>query len=201
MLKTTRFIICLATAPLALAAQTQRQSQRRVAVDTVALQRLLMAEDSRGQGRDGLAPILENVTSTDPLLRRTATRALGRLQQPGLAKPLIAALTDRDATVRAIAAEALAQAMMGTARPTGAVTIAESAHALGEALADERMPNVADELARSLGRLPYVDSSAARAAESMLVTHAMNVRPLALMRAFYSLAASLTLVVISPSAP
>jgi cyclophilin family peptidyl-prolyl cis-trans isomerase/HEAT repeat protein len=191
MLKTTRFIICLATAPLALAAQTQRQSQRRVAVDTVALQRLLMAEDSRGQGRDGLAPILENVTSTDPLLRRTATRALGRLQQPGLAKPLIAALTDRDATVRAIAAEALAQAMMGTARPTGAVTIAESAHALGEALADERMPNVADELARSLGRLPYVDSSAARAAESMLVTHAMNVRPLALMRAFYSLAARL----------
>ena len=184
MQKTTRFLACLVAAPLALAAQPHR----RAAVDTAALQRLLIAEDSRGQGRDGLAPILSTVTSPDPRLRNTAIRALGRLQQPGLSRPLLAALADRDATVRATAADALAQAMIGTARPAGAVTIAESARALGDALATERAPEVADELARALGRLRYEDSTAAHAAESMLVTHSTNVRPLALMRALYALA-------------
>ena len=187
MLKTTRLIVCLVAAPLGLAAQ----SSRRAPVDTAALQRLLVAEDSRGHGRDGLSPILETLTSADPLLRNTAIRALGRLQQPGLAKPLITALADRDPTVRSTAADALAQAMMGTARPVGAVTIAEAARTLSEALATERVPIVADELARSLGRLPYADSATARGAESVLVAHAAIVRPLALMRAMYALAGRL----------
>jgi cyclophilin family peptidyl-prolyl cis-trans isomerase/HEAT repeat protein len=180
-------MVCLVVAPLGLAAQ----SSRRAPVDTAALQRLLVAEDSRGQGRDGLSPIFETLTSTDPLLRNTAIRALGRLQQPGLARPLITALADRDPTVRSTAADALAQAMMGTARPVGAVTIAEAARTLGAALATERVPIVADELCRSLGRLPYADSAAARGAESVLVAHAATVRPLALMRAMYALAARL----------
>jgi HEAT repeat protein len=187
MQKTARLFVCLATVPLTLAAQPRR----RAGVDTVALQRLLVSEDSRGQGRDGLTPILAGITNANSLLRNTAIGALGRLQQPTLARPLLVTLADRDPTTRAIAADALAQAMMGTARPAGAVTINEASGALSGALATERVPNVADELARSLGRLRYTDSTAARGVEAFLVAHSANVRPLALMRALYPLAGRL----------
>lgn len=179
--------MCLVVAPLGLTAQSSAHAR----VDTSSLQRLLLAEDSRGQGRDGLTPILSHITSEDPLLRKTSIRALGRLQQPGLATPLLVALADRDATIRATAADALAQAMAGTAPSGGAVTVAEAARALGAALATERTPSVADELARSLGRLRYADSTAARGAECVLVARAANVKPLALMRAMYALAGRL----------
>ena len=187
MLKTTRLLVCLFVAPLGLAAQPNR----RTPLDAATVQRLLVAEDARGQGRDGVTPILAGVTSADPRLRNMAVRALGRLQQPGLARPLLSALADRDPAIRATAANALAQAMAGTSTPAGAVTIAEAARALGEALAAERVPAVADELARSIGRLRYADSTAARSAESVLVARAATVRPLALMRAVYALAGRL----------
>jgi len=187
MLKTTRFLFCLVAAPLGLAAQPNRRSP----IDTATVQRLLVAEDARGQGRDGVTPILAGVTSADPRLRNMAVRALGRLQQPGLARPLLSALADRDPAIRATAADALAQAMAGTSKPAGAVTIAEAARALSEALAAERVPAAADELARSIGRLRYADSTAARGAESVLVARAATVQPLALMRAFYALAGRL----------
>src|SRR6478672_5814761 len=63
-------------------------AQARAVADTAALQRLLVAEDARGTGHDGLAPLLETLQGTDTLLRRLSVRGLGRLQRPELGRML-----------------------------------------------------------------------------------------------------------------
>src|ERR1700682_4886203 len=85
-------------------------------VDTAALQRLLAAEDARGTGPDGLAPLLAPLAGTDTLLRRVATRGLGRFQRPDLGRRLSPSLNDSLPSVRAEAANAVAQSMQGVQR-------------------------------------------------------------------------------------
>src|SRR5262245_63950572 len=79
--------------------------------DTTALQRLLAAEDARGTGPGGLAPLLDARTSSDTLLRRLAVRGLGRMQRPALGRLLLPLLRDSVPAVRAEAATAIAQSL------------------------------------------------------------------------------------------
>src|SRR5450631_938278 len=48
--------------------------------DDAFLQRMLVAEDARGTGPEGINPLLEGIKSSDTLLRRVAERGLARLK-------------------------------------------------------------------------------------------------------------------------
>jgi cyclophilin family peptidyl-prolyl cis-trans isomerase len=139
-------------------------------VDTVALQRLLVAEDARGTGPEGLGPLLTALRRPDSLLRRLAVRGLGRMQRPQLGRILLGSLHDSLPSIRAEAANAIAQSLRGVKRgastaDTAQLTTSEAAAALTTALSTEVDTSVADMIARSLGRLPLADSAAARAVE------------------------------------
>jgi cyclophilin family peptidyl-prolyl cis-trans isomerase/HEAT repeat protein len=142
--------------------------------DTAALQRLLAAEDSRGTGPDGLAPLLDARASSDTLLRRVAVRGLGRMQRPALGKLLVPLLDDPVPAVRAEAANAIAQSMRRVPRAgspeadSAGFSTRSVAKALIRALAKESDPPVVDALSQSLGRLPLPDSATARAAEAAI---------------------------------
>src|SRR5580692_2175931 len=50
------------------------------AADDSLLQRMLVAEDARGTGAEGIAPLLEGAKSGDSTLRLVANRGLARLK-------------------------------------------------------------------------------------------------------------------------
>ncbi len=168
-------------------------AQAPATVDTAALQRLLVAEDARGTGRDGLDPLLTALSSGDTLLRRLAVRGLGRVQRPELGRLLIPSLTDSVPAVRAEAANAVAQSMrrvrQGTAS-SDSIRLAthDAAAALTHALSSEADPRVADALGQSLGRLPLPDSTAARAAEEAIRARLENQATVGLVHGLYTLA-------------
>ena len=159
-------LLCLS--PLAAPAQ------RPFRPDTARLQRLLVAEDARGTGRDSVAPLLEGLESRDPMLRRVAVRAVGRLQRPDLSRQLAARLTDPLTAVRTEAGNAIAQSVNRVRRlasDSGQADVRWAAGVLAGALAAERDPAVADALAEALGRLPFGDSESARSAERAILAH------------------------------
>src|SRR5262245_14904045 len=163
---------CLAVL-IALASGTA-SAQGPALTDTTALQRLLAAEDARGTGPDGLAPLLDARSSPDTLLRRLAVRGLGRMQRPALGRMLVPLLRDSVPAVRAEAATAIAQSLRRVPRSGSAEADSagfptkEAARVLTEALAAESDPDVRDALAQSLGRLALPDSASARAAEAAI---------------------------------
>ena len=141
--------------------------------DPVVLQRLLVAEDARGTGREGLEPLLTALGGSDTLMRRLAVRGLGRFQQPELGRRLLPLLADPVPAVRAEAANAVAQSLRRTKRSEpdsgeSRLGTREAAGVLARALAAEQDPGAADALAESLGRLPLPDTAAARAAEAAI---------------------------------
>ena len=141
--------------------------------DTAALQRLLVAEDARGTGRDGLEPLLAAFAGQDTLMRRLAIRGLGRLQRPELGLRLLPSLADPDPSVRVEAANAVAQSVRGVRRDAAAgdrtrLTTPAAAAALAGRLSTETDPRVLDALGQSLGRLPLPDTAAARTAEAAI---------------------------------
>jgi cyclophilin family peptidyl-prolyl cis-trans isomerase len=143
------------------------------AVDTAALQHLLVAEDARGTGPDGAAPLLDALHRGDTLLRRLAVRGLGRFQRPELGRVLLPSLHDPVPAVRAEAANAIAQSLRRVKRGDAAADSTklgtrEAAAALASDLAHERDTSVADALGQSLGRLPLPDTAAARTAEAAI---------------------------------
>jgi cyclophilin family peptidyl-prolyl cis-trans isomerase/HEAT repeat protein len=147
-----------------------RASDGGAIADTAALQRLLMAEDARGTGAEGLEPLLTALEGGDTLMRRLAVRGLGRFQRPELGRRLLPLLADTVPAVRAEAANAVAQSLRRTKRsdPDGSeakLGTREAAAALARALSTELDGPVADALAQSLGRLSLPDTAAARAAE------------------------------------
>ena len=107
---------------------------------------ILGAEDARpGSGRS--LELLRRATRLgDVLLRRTAVRALGRLENPSLLDDIAEHLDDDDPTVRAQAAEAIAQALHHTSGEAGVEPLLSRARA-------ERDPSVLSALAHALGRL------------------------------------------------
>ncbi len=163
------------------------------AVDTALLQRLLVAEDARGTGAEGLDPLLAALTGSDTLLRRLAVRGLGRVQRPELGRRLLPSLADPHPAIRAEAANAVAQSLRRlrrTAADTGGAALGtrEAAAVLARALATEPDPRVADALAQSLGRLPLPDSAAARSAEDALRARLAQQQTPGLVHGLYTLA-------------
>lgn len=182
-----RVVATLALLPLSLSAQS------RPAVDTAALQRLLVAEDARGTGREGMAPLLEGLVSRDTLLRRIAARGAGRLQRPELGEKLVALLADPVPAVRREAANGIAQSMKRVPRrplaaDTTRISVRGAREALGAALATERDLSVVGALAASIGRLPYGDSSEARAAEAAILARIIGAANPLTMQGLYWLA-------------
>ncbi len=157
-----------------------------------ALQRLLVAEDTRGRGADGLTPIIEGLASPDSLIRRVATRAAGRLQRPELGRRLLATLADSVANVRAEAANAIAQSLRGVRRGAAppdstALSTAAAERALIAALASEHDPDAADAMAEALGRLPYADSSSAAPAADAITERVASEPRYGAVRGLYTL--------------
>ena len=168
-----RLALGLALTLWASLAAGQTPAASGAAVDTALLQRLLVAEDARGTGADGVDPLLTALSGSDTLLRRLAVRGLGRFQRPELGRRLLPSLADPVPAVRADAANAVAQSLRRlrrSAADTGGAALGtrEAAAILTRALATEPDPRVADALAQSLGRLPLPDSAAARAAEDAI---------------------------------
>lgn len=167
---------CLWSASLALAGafNAPAHAQRLMRVDTARLQRLLVAEDARGTGVDGINPLIMELRGTDSLLRRVALRGLGRLQRPELVPLLLPTLADPIPAIRAEAANAIAQSLSRVRRGPQAMdstqsTVRSVADAMTRLLALERDPSVVDALADALGRLPFGDSIHVRLAEGMIV--------------------------------
>lgn len=144
------------------------------AAERTALLRLIAAEDARGTGADGIAPIVQALADPSPLVRRAAVRGLGRLQRPALLDSITPVLADADSRVRLEAANALAQALQGLR--TSDPTAEQRREALDEAVdalvrTAERFPDPAflGVAARTLGRLPYADSVTPREVERVIV--------------------------------
>jgi cyclophilin family peptidyl-prolyl cis-trans isomerase/drug/metabolite transporter (DMT)-like permease/HEAT repeat protein len=161
-------------------------------VDRAALQRLLAAEDARATGPKGLAPLLDARTGQDTLLRRLAVRGLGRLQRPELGRLLLTSLRDPVPAVRAEAANAIAQSMRRIRRDTTYAdtqfSVRQAAAGLTQALVAEQDARVVDALGESLGRLPFPDSAAARAAEAAIRAGLARQNTPGLVHGLYTLA-------------
>ncbi|HEX6616532.1 MAG TPA: peptidylprolyl isomerase [Gemmatimonadales bacterium] len=187
-MRLTLFIGLLAIPTAAAAGQTRASAP----ADSGALQRLLVAEDARGTGQDGIDPLLAALDTPDTLLRRVAVRGLGRLQRPGLGARLIPLLSDPDPAIRAEAANALAQSLRNVTRgapgDSAQEHVREAAAALTGALGRESDPAVVDAFGESLGRLPFADSSAARQAERTLADRLAKRPAAGLVHGLYTLA-------------
>ena len=125
-------------------------------------ERLLLAEDSRAATEAGLAVLVEGVKSGP---RRTAIRAIGRLERPELIALVAPSLND-GVGIRAEAANALAQ----LARTPGAV--AQVQRLLIDRAAVDANLNTWEswgEIAAALGRLPYETAAMVADAEAVLV--------------------------------
>ncbi|HET6577530.1 MAG TPA: HEAT repeat domain-containing protein, partial [Gemmatimonadales bacterium] len=179
---------------LALQAATlTAQTPASAPVDTATLDRLLVAEDARGTGVDGLTPLLSALEGKDTLLRRLAARGLGRIQRPELGRRLLPLLADPVPAVRTEAANAVAQSMRRVRRDTiltdgTQLTPREAAAALERALATEQDAAVADALGQSLGRLALPDSAAARTAEAAIRGRLAARQTVGLVHGLYTLA-------------
>lgn len=123
--------------------------------------RLLAAEDARPDAGSDLITIIEATRSSVVFLRRTAVRALGRLEQPVLVDEIAPFLNDPVASVRAEAANALAQAVHG--RDDDLIL-----DALLERVAIEPDSLVLAALARSLGRSSTSTPARARASAVLI---------------------------------
>lgn len=126
-------------------------------------ERMLLAEDARGPGAEGVAVLVEGLASRDAAVRRQAVIALGRFERPALTAPLAPLLADPDPRVRAEAANALAQV-------ADASNVATVQSRLLDRLASEVDPAARAAVAASVGRLPYTDAAQVTRAEQALAT-------------------------------
>jgi hypothetical protein len=78
-----------------------------------AYQRIIDAEDARPTDGSALESLLAATDLDDPLLRRVAVRALGRLENPALSDAIAGFLADPQPEVRAAAVSALARSVRG----------------------------------------------------------------------------------------
>ena len=130
---------------------------------------MLDAEDARASDSAGLAPILTGLRSQDIATRRTAVRALGRMERIENLPALEPMLSDPSSLVRAEAINSVGQiAKAAGANPGGGderqrrAVIAVQGLLRG-LIAGESDPAVRGAIGRTLGRLPYPNEEAARA--------------------------------------
>jgi cyclophilin family peptidyl-prolyl cis-trans isomerase/HEAT repeat protein len=126
-------------------------------------ERMLQAEDARPTTEAGLAPLREGLQGNG---RRTAIRAIGRLERPEMI-PLIAPALNDGVGIRAEAANALAQ----MARTPAAVAEVQKL-LLSRAATDANLNTWESwgEIAAALGRLPYDSAAQVSATEAVLLT-------------------------------
>ncbi|MDP2054350.1 MAG: peptidylprolyl isomerase, partial [Acidobacteriota bacterium] len=124
---------------------------------------MLQAEDARPTTEAGLAPLMEGLKGST---RRTAIRAIGRLERPAMI-PLVAPALADGVGIRAEAANALAQ----MAR-TPAAVIEVQKLLIDRAAVDANLNTWEPwgEIAAALGRLPYDTAEQVAAAEDVLIT-------------------------------
>ncbi len=123
--------------------------------------RIVAAEDARpADGRD-LETLIAATDHAHPLLRRTAIRALGRLENPELVEEIARHLDDADLEVRGQAADALAQAVHGQ---DGAAALL----LLRDRVATESDPAVLGVLATSIARLDVGEATRSEVLETLL---------------------------------
>ena len=124
---------------------------------------MLQAEDARPTTEAGLAPLREGLQGS---ARRTAIRAIGRLERPEMI-PLIAPALNDGVGIRAEAANALAQ----LARTPAAVADVQKL-LLARAAMDASLNTWESwgEIAAALGRLPYDTTEQVQATEAVLLT-------------------------------
>ena len=125
-------------------------------------ERMLQAEDARPTTEAGLAPLVEGIKSGQ---RRTAIRAIGRLERPELISLVAPSLND-GVGIRAEAASALAQ----LARTPESVAQVQKL-LIDRAAVDANLSTWESwgEIAAALGRLPYETAGAVADAEAVLV--------------------------------
>ncbi|HUQ89025.1 MAG TPA: peptidylprolyl isomerase [Vicinamibacterales bacterium] len=125
--------------------------------------RMLQAEDARPTTEAGLAPLIEGLKGNG---RRTAIRAIGRLERPEMIELIAPALSD-GVGIRAEAANALAQ----MARTPAAVVEVQKL-LLARAAIDASLNTWESwgEIAAALGRLPYDTGDQVQATEAVLLT-------------------------------
>jgi len=125
-------------------------------------ERMLQAEDARPTTDEGLAPLMEGLKGNG---RRTAIRAIGRLERPAMI-PLIAPALADGVGIRAEAANALAQ-MART--PETVVEVQKLLIARAAIDAELNTWEPWGELVAALGRLPYDTAEQVMAAEAVLI--------------------------------
>jgi cyclophilin family peptidyl-prolyl cis-trans isomerase/HEAT repeat protein len=128
-----------------LASACMPDATRRARVDDAFLT-LLAAEDARPVDGRALHLLIEAAEVDNVFLRRTAVRALGRLENPELLGSIVPALTDPAVSVRREAANAAAQSVQTAAGE-------EVFSVLLRRLDREYDPAVRGAIARSIGRL------------------------------------------------
>ncbi|MGH7561459.1 MAG: peptidylprolyl isomerase [Gemmatimonadales bacterium] len=124
-----------------------------------SVERILLVEDRRARVAGDVDFLRGALASGDSVVLRTAVRAVGRLERPGLARLLVPLLADARPGLRGEAAQSIAQALQGLARDTIAarrdpawpVALA----ALSARVGRETDPRARGMLALALGRLPY----------------------------------------------
>jgi cyclophilin family peptidyl-prolyl cis-trans isomerase/HEAT repeat protein len=124
---------------------------------------MLQAEDARPTTDAGLAPLLEGLKGNG---RRTAIRAIGRLERPEMIAMIAPALND-GVGIRAEAANALAQ-MART--PAAVVDVQKLLLARAAIDADLNTWESWGEIAAALGRLPYDTAEQVQLTEAVLLT-------------------------------
>ena len=179
---------------LLLAGAAHSSAQQPARVDVARLQQLLTAEDARGTGSAGIAPLLDNLRSSDPLLRQIAARGIGRLQRPDLGVKLLDLLSDPAPAVRSEAANGIAQSLKrvrpgAVAMDSTQLSAARAQAALLAALRADRDVTVAGAIAEALGRLPVSDSVNVRTIEASILDRAGSHITYNMVHAFYTLTA------------
>ncbi len=125
-------------------------------------ERMLQAEDARPTTEAGLAPLMEGLTGGG---RRTAIRAIGRLERPAMIALVAPALND-GVGIRAEAANALAQLAR---TPAAVVEVQKLLIARAAIDAELNTWEPWGELVAALGRLPYDTAEQVAAAEDVLI--------------------------------
>jgi cyclophilin family peptidyl-prolyl cis-trans isomerase len=139
---------------------------------------VLLAEDHRAATAADLATLRAGVRSADVLTARIAIRALGRLERPALIPDLVPFLGAPLSESRAEAANAVAQAAQGWARPGEASTPAGTLSpgsvlsTLAARLGAEEEASVRAAICESIGRLPYRSGDQVALAEAALLEQA-----------------------------
>src|SRR5437879_1813916 len=139
---------------------------------------VLLAEDRRAATAADLATLRAGARSRDVLTARIAIRALGRLERPALIPDLVPALGAVLSESRAEAANAIAQAAQGWARPgeantpAGTLSPASVLSTLAARLDAEEEASVRAVICESIGRLPYRSADQVARAETALLDQA-----------------------------